>query len=349
MIIRDKLRVQRKNFKIHKYHQGHKRNVGRTLKKIEAQKGKTDPKLINISNEYALDVFGAKKYAYWLYVYSAISEEFKEGWIPDNYYGAIVVPKLKGDYGEISNLNGITNNLFNSELFPDKVYFINGLFLSRNLKILSKNEVEVLLFKNSEKVIFKLDNSKQGLGVFVFNKTNFEIGKIKKLGNGVFQEFINQHSFFDEFMSESVSTIRVTTVIDNESNCTARASVLRVGRSSETHVSSNSQIKVNVDLANGDLSQLGYMPNFQTIDSHPDTGTKFAQKTIPCFDKCVDSAINLHKKFPLARSIGWDMVIDQNNDVKIMEWNGKHNDIKFSEATVGPIFSDLGWEKLWNE
>ena len=50
---------------------------------------------------------------------------------------------------------------------------------------------------------------------------------------------------------------------------------------------------------------------------------------------------------PFARSIGWDMIVDNNNEIQVMEWNGSHNDIKFSEATQGPCFSNLGWEKLW--
>jgi hypothetical protein len=29
-----------------------------------------------------------------------------------------------------------------------------------------------------------------------------------------------------------------------------------------------------------------------------------------------------------------------------MEWNALHNDIKFSEATQGPCFTDLRWERF---
>ena len=59
--------------------------------------------------------------------------------------------------------------------------------------------------------------------------------------------------------------------------------------------------------------------------------------------------MELHRSIPFVRSIGWDLIIDINDTVKVMEWNGYHNDIKFSEATQGPCFSDLGWEKLWKE
>ena len=48
---------------------------------------------------------------------------------------------------------------------------------------------------------------------------------------------------------------------------------------------------------------------------------------------------------PYVRAIGWDVSVDKNDDVHVMEWNGNHNDIKFSEATVGPCFLGLGWEK----
>ena len=50
---------------------------------------------------------------------------------------------------------------------------------------------------------------------------------------------------------------------------------------------------------------------------------------------------------PFARSVGWDVVVDSDDEVRVLEWNAGHNDIKFSEATQGPCFSDMGWETLW--
>ena len=66
--------------------------------------------LIKLSNEYACDIFGWIGFSPWLYVYSALAQTFKEGWIPDNYYGKIVVPALKGDYGKIADLKSLTSS-----------------------------------------------------------------------------------------------------------------------------------------------------------------------------------------------------------------------------------------------
>jgi hypothetical protein len=50
---------------------------------------------------------------------------------------------------------------------------------------------------------------------------------------------------------------------------------------------------------------------------------------------------------PFTRVIGWDIIVDSMEKPVIMEWNGRHNDIKFSEAATGPNFADLGWQELW--
>lgn len=63
------------------------------------------------------------------------------------------------------------------------------------------------------------------------------------------------------------------------------------------------------------------------------------------FKTCVLTVTKLHKKAPYARCIGWDVTVDGDENVRLLEWNPEHNGIKFSEATQGPCFADLGWER----
>jgi len=330
-----------------KYHSNHKKIALITLKTIENVKGKTNLNLIKLADEYALDVFGSQIYAPWLYVYSAISGQFKEGWIPDNYYGKIVVPKLKGNYGIIGDFNGLTNRVFNSSYFPVKAYRINNLWWTPQYQVISDQDLSDIIFEKSEKVVFKIDNSIQGKGVYFFDKNNFSLDKVKGLGNGVFQKFIKQHSFFNNIMSKSVATIRITSVTNNEGKASIRSCYLRVGRIEDSHVKSSSHIRIPINVVTGELNMFGYNTFWQEIESHPDSEFVFQDKIIPSFNKCIEAALSLHEHIPFVRSIGWDMIIDENSEVQVMEWNGLHNDIKFSEATQGPCFSDLGWEKLW--
>ena len=332
-----------------RYHHLNNKAAQSLLQTIETERGKTSSKIKRLSMEYAHDVFGWKGYAPWLTVYAAIAGDFIEGWIPENYYGWVVIPRIKGLYGKISNARALTPQLFASEQLLDLAYYVNGLFLSTKMEVLNIESLKNCIFDNNHTIAYKSDISLQGRGIHFFNKDTFEIDEIYKIGNGVFQKYICQHGFFEAFMPHSVATIRITSVFEDNGNVTCRAAYLRIGRLSDTHIKSKTAIKIPVCLTTGELYEEGYLTNWQTVKCHPDTKTAFSGKVIPQFGKCIAYIIKLHKKIPYCRSIGWDIILDKNDEIQLIEWNGEHNDIKFSEATQGPCFADMGWENIWKK
>ena len=78
----------------------------------------------------------------------------------------------------------------------------------------------------------------------------------------------------------------------------------------------------------------------------PDTGFIFENKQVPKFNEAVKLCEALHGGIPQLAIIGWDIAIDANERVKILEWNTGHCDIKFSEAMTGPCFRGLCWERF---
>jgi hypothetical protein len=172
---------------------------------------------------------------------------------------------------------------------------------------------------------------------------------LHRLGNDVFQEYITQHPLLESFHPSSVVTIRMTTAIDKTGAVSLRACYLRFGSGNGTHVASTTHIRVPANVANGELDADGFAIDWTRIPAHPNTGKPFAGVRIPSFDECVSTALALHSMMPAVPAvncIGWDMAVDKNNKVKVMEWNGDHNGIKFSEATQGPCFRDLKWHTL---
>ncbi|WP_158847876.1 sugar-transfer associated ATP-grasp domain-containing protein [Algibacter sp. L1A34] len=333
--------------KKYNYNHSHHLMAKNALKTIESIRGSTNPKLINLSNEYAKDVLGWSGYAPWLKAYSAMVGEFKEGWIPENYFGSIIVPKLQGEVGKTSFLKPLSKKLFNSFDFPDVGCFVNGTFYSENYQCIKDTHVAQYLFKDTDKVVFKINNSAQGMGVIVVDQESFNLSQVKRLGDGVFQKYIKQHSFFNQIMPNSVSTIRVLTVLTNDGKASVRAVYLRVGRNRDSHVMSSSQISIPVDVENGELNNLGHSKSWYTLDTHPDTGFEFRNKKIPNFDKIIKKSLELQSSMPFVKCIGWDLILDENDNVQVMEWNGFHTGIGFAEFTQGPCFKGLGWESLW--
>ncbi|QWX83333.1 hypothetical protein H0I23_12835 [Cellulophaga sp. HaHaR_3_176] len=317
-----------------------------TLQHLTEEKGIFSPLLKKRADEYALDVLGWKGFAPWLYVYSHFTGEFREGWIPDNYYAKIVIPKIQGDYGQVSMLKPLTNRLFEQRITPDLGYYINGKWFDANYYPIQEKEVQSLFFSEADKVICKLDKSYQGKGIYILDKKNFKTSTIKQLGNCVIQNFIQQHNFFNDFTPKSVATIRLTTVVESDNKISLRAAYLRLGRKNNTHVASEDHIRIPIDMTTGTLDAIGYLPNWHQIETHPDNQVSFLNKKIPNFQACIALTQSLHQKMPMVVSIGWDVVVNDKNTPVVMEWNGYSNDIKFSEATQGPCFKNLGWNKL---
>jgi hypothetical protein len=168
--------------------------------------------------------------------------------------------------------------------------------------------------------------------------------RLKHIGNCVIQLPIRQHPFFDEIVSGSVATIRITTVKDGGGKIDARAVYLRLGRSDNEWVQAKSLVRVAI--VDGELDAFGYTPEWRRWRCHPDTKVGFAGKRIPGLAKAIETCISLHRSVPHFAILGWDAAIDRDERVQIMEWNGGHTDIKFSEAVTGPSFLGLGWERL---
>ena len=340
------LRTSLRSLLSYHYHRRHMMDAKGILKRIERAKGPLSRRLVKQSNDYAIDVFGHRHFAAWLYVYSAVAGKFMEGWIPDNYYGSVVRPRLKGVYGKISGLKSLHPAIFSSENFPDILSYVNGVFFDTDYRAIHPDSVIGMIFSDRERVVFKLDNSSRGKGIWFFDRESFDLSKVCDLGNGVFQSLINQHELFREFAGASVATLRMTTVITDTGTTSLRACYLRLGNGTDTHVQSSSHIRIPIDIKTGAFNHVGFTTDWLEIESHPASKVKFDGKLIPVYDDCRKLVTSLHQRVPYARCIGWDLAVDDQERVRIMEWNAQHNDIKFSEATQGPCFSDLQWERL---
>ncbi len=322
------------------------RDARRILKIIESYKGKVGSHELSLCDDYAVEVLGHKHFAPWLYVYTAVSGKFKEGWIPENYYGSVVVPKLQGRYGRVADLRGLNAVMLQSTAFPDLLAYANGVFFDTAYRFIAPDAVRDRLFRSHEQVVFKLDHSLQGKGIHFFSRDSFSVEKIRHLGNGLFQSAVQPHRLFAEFANHSVATIRITTVYKDNGEVSVRACHLRLGSGDETHVQSRTEIRVPIHLESGVFQDVGYTAEYREIMTHPTSQVAFAGHVIPAFKACVRTVTELHRKAPYTRCIGWDVTVDRDENIQVLEWNAEHNGIKFSEATQGPCFADLGWARL---
>lgn len=329
------------------YARNHIRAARAKLAKLEQAYGPLNAADRARCDAYAVEVLGHAKFAPWLHVYAHVAGRYKDGWIADNFYDECVLPHTSGQYGELSGLRSLNMTLFDAAEFPDLAAQVNGMVIGRDGTPVAARDLVEVLFGQGERIIFKSDASQSGVGVKVLDRAGFDPARVASLGSGVFQAFIRQHELFRRLgNSPAVATLRLTTACDDLGGISLRAAYLRFGQGSVDYLVSSDEVNALVDPASGDLSPTGYLPNWLRIDRHPQSDLPFAGHAIPNFADCVRVALRCHARIPYVRCIGWDLTVDDAGAVKIMEWNGGHNGIKFTEATQGPCFADLNWQRF---
>lgn len=311
------------------------------------------PEQEKVCLEYSTDVLGDDRYASWFKVFTAVQSEFKEGWIPPNYYENIVIPKLKSSYGFVGNMNALVGRIFPEltgpeGVFPNIAYFAGGRFFTHLMEPISDSALFSLLFDGRDRVVYKLDGSFGGFGVHFINREDFDPARIRQMGMGVFQTVIKQHRTLEDFHPTSVATLRINTVVTPDGLVKMPVAMMRIGTGNTTHVQTASNIRVAIDDA-GCLLKTASKAGFRLVTEHPDTKRSFEGFPVPEFHAAVGMCIELQKRLRFICSIGWDLAIDSDKQVRIMEYNTRHNGFVYAEALTGPHFTGLGWENLWRD
>lgn len=236
--------------------------------------------------------------------------------------------------------------MLESPSIPDLAVQINGTLFDRAYKRLSFDEARKLLFNQADVVVFKADGSGQGKSIHFLEQADFTQDRVASLGSGVFQRRIYQHEFFQAFCGPAVASLRITTVVEPSGKIVPRAAYLCIPAGSATHVQSTSRIRMPVDLVTGELAEIAHDPKWIEIRAHPTSGETFAGKHIPKFKECLRTVLDHHRRVAFAESVGWDVNVDREGKVQLLEWNAFHNGVGYSEATQGPCFTGLGWEEL---
>jgi len=296
------------------------------------------------ADEYAVGVLGGREYAPWLYVYAAMAGEFRDGWIPDNFFGAVVVPRVNKQLGPLTGLKTLSARILQSEALPDIAYHIGGVFYAKDFSPIRREALAELAASTGTHVFVKADRSAQGRSVAKIASHDLKDVDFGAVGDCVIQSAVEQHEFFEEIVSGATATLRITTVKNALGVVEARAAFLRLGRRGADRIGDTS-VCVSVVDDTGRLDAVGYY-HWRRHKVHPDTGVSFGGALIPQYATAVTTCLDLHARIPHLAVIGWDVAIGKDGAIKILEWNGGHCDIKFSEATVGPCFLGLDWESL---
>ena len=337
---------ERRTAQLQAYHAGHAAKaqaklaglaaIGKTVSTADARR----------CDDYAIAVLGGAHFSPWLKVYCAFRGAFADGWIPDNFYGARVVPEIQGQHGRSSFLKSLAAALFGDSAFPDVGVRIHGKLFDTQYRLLTAEQAREVFFAEAKQILFKPDGTGRGQGIVQFEASQFTADALARLGDGVFQRRITQHPDLARFTPDAVATLRLTSVIESSGEPAVRAAYLGMALGGETHFRSGAGILVDIDPSTGLFGDQAVRADWTLCPVHPATGEAFAGRQFPAFDDCLRTVLRLHRKVAYVGAVGWDVAVGEDGSVHILEWNGFHNGIKFSEAAQGPCFRGLDWERF---
>jgi hypothetical protein len=213
--------------------------------------------------------------------------------------------------------------------------------LNGNAAVTSQNKIDILLALCQEKgkLAIKPVAGARGegfLGIFFDDKRFFVNGKpieeselnrrLRRLDNYIVTEYIQQHSYANEFFPLTTNPVRVLTLRDYDAHIVflARA-VQRIGTSRTLPVPlwTRGSLLCNVDVESGQIGPgAAYPLNSRLIwhERHPDTGAPIAGVRVPDWSNLKLKILEMANCLAMVPHMGWDVVVTEDG-FKVMEIN----------------------------
>lgn len=243
------------------------------------------------------------------------------------YLGPCWYNELRQCFNPKDQLYSLENKALCDIYFPDLkfpkplVRRLNGDFYDQRMNYLTKDEAIKILQDKKIFVIKPAIGTEQGEGVLKVNfTTKDDLNEIfDSTGNNfIVQELVSQALEIKRLNPSSLNCFRVTTMYFN--GRFGYSTALKVGKEGSFRDNWNSAYWVNVK-TDGTLGKTAYDYNLNPI-SKTDNGISFDGVCMPKYQEMIAHLEKMHKKlFPNCGVIGWDVTIDENYEICIIETN----------------------------
>ena len=299
-----------------------------------------DKNLLQRIKEYSHSTFGSSSYWPWLALYAELRDDFKEGWIPEDYYRFELISEINPEpMSSLSTIKSFDYRLFN-ELAVDPILTkISGSFFDDNLNIVDDQEALNLLRSFGKEMIVKIDGGPSGRGHIFIDSEDIKLSIFEDISDCVIQPVVGQHKCLNELYDQSVNTLRIGTFFSDSGTVEHKYTIVRFGKGGSRldNIQSGGCFLI-LDI-NGNVISPAYNGKGIVVgDKHPDTGFEYEKLKVPSVRLAVEKCKESHLKFPNVKFIAWDIYIDENSSPGLIEWNAKSPGVWILEALEGPLF-----------
>ena len=236
---------------------------------------------------------------------------------------------------------GLVDVWFPELNFPE-VYIrcIAGVLYDKSMNIMTLEESLKIIKETDSFVIKPTVDTGCGKGVkriSTKSKTDNELIEIIETYNNDFivQETIKQSKDIEDLNPTSLNTCRVTSILINGK--WNSSTIFKVGKKGADKDNWSSSYLVGVT-KDGYLNEFGYDNQLNKVYK-TDLGHSFKGLRLPAFNEMQTFARDNHiKYFPHCGIVGWDILVDNNNKVRVIEVNIKSPGVVGEQLASGVFF-----------
>lgn len=223
--------------------------------------------------------------------------------------------------------------------FPEPyVRCLNGKYYDKDMNYISLDEAIALLCEKGQFIIKPSIGTMQGKGVrkVKINKdTDIKAIILSSGKNFIAQEILKQLPLIEQLNPTSLNCFRITTMYFN--GRFDYAIMLKVGKNGYARDNWNCSYLVNVDKS-GHVGKIAYDNQLKIVEK-TDNGYIFADVVIPEIKVLAEFVERYHKHyFSNCGIIGWDITIDANGVVRVIETNLTNPGTQAEQLCSGDFF-----------
>ncbi|PST94698.1 hypothetical protein C9I86_00040 [Photobacterium sp. NCIMB 13483] len=283
---------------------------------------------------------------FWNHRYQSVCGIESDKYLSEPYFYNKVESKVNDfSLNDFLDHKGYISNILNSHTVPDIANCISGTIYNSKSEVIKFDDLVILLEHESadnEFVIKRSIGTGGGKSVEIGNTSHiipFLKSYFDKKYDFVVQPVIKQHDDLAIFNPSSINTVRVMT-FSYHGNVYPISTVLRMGNGGRVDNSSSGGISIGVD-ETGKLRDFAIDHHFNKYEQHPGTLINFSDGyVIPYFNDLLELAKDKHKWLKSHGIISWDLTVDNNGNMSIIEYNAGWGEINFHQANNGPIFKN---------
>lgn len=234
---------------------------------------------------------------------------------------------------------------------PQILFYIMDSKIYDSDFLLSDNEQVIKTLKKC-KLFFRTNEAGGGTGAHLFELKDNQIimdsnivvnnTVFNTLKNGNLSMYLDQLDYSKKIYSYSTNTIRIITINDG-GNYKIVACAHRFGTNESKFVdnASSGGIFCSINTNTGIMGKAYSEYHDCCYLKHPDTLEQIEGVEIPFWQQCKEKIIDLHKKAPYFKLVAWDVVLQQDGQIAVIEGNAS-SDITLIQTEKGLKNEELG-------